>query len=106
MTIYDIRKQLQSKNIPEHEIKEIIRVIDNYVMNQALAKATTTKIKEIYWVGVALTSIGVTITFGSLLGILSTGNSFIIAYGPLLGGLSTIIYCKTISKRQRGNINR
>lgn len=106
MTIYDIHKQLQLQQIPDDEIKEIIRVIDNYIINQALVKATTTKIKEIHWVGIVLTIIGATITFGSLLGILPTGNSFIIAYGPLLGGLSTIIYSKTNSKRQRGRINR
>jgi hypothetical protein len=101
MNIYDIRKWLQYKNVPEEDIKGIIRVVDNYVLSKALTNSHRAKTNELLWVGIILTVIGLIITFGSLLGIINTGDSFILAYGPLLGGLSITAISKTGYRRHR-----
>jgi hypothetical protein len=90
MNIYDIRKQLQYKNIPEEEIKIILGIVDNYILNKALTKSHSTKANELFWVGVLLTTAGLIITFGSFLGIIHTGDSFILMYGPVISGIAAI----------------
>ena len=101
MDIYDIRKSLQYQNVPEEDIKVIIHVVDNYILSKVLTKSHKTKTNELFWVGLVLTLIGVAITFGTLLGIINTGDSVTLAFGPLLGGLTMIAISKAEIRNQR-----
>jgi hypothetical protein len=101
MNIYDIRKGLQYKNVPEEDIKDIIRVVANYLLSKALTTSHKTKANELFWVGIILTIVGIIVTFGTLLGIINTGDSFTLAIGPILGGLSMIAISKAGYRHQR-----
>jgi hypothetical protein len=89
--IDQIRKELEAKNIEDEEIKVIVRLVDNEMQKKALTKSSNQKSNELVYIGLALTIIGVGITVGTYTGLINTGNSFIIAYGPFFAGVSILL---------------
>ena len=88
--IDQIRKDLNGK-IPEEDIRAIIRVIDSTVQNQAFTKTTNGRASELIVAGAILTLVGVGISIGTYTGLINMGNSFLIVYGPFLGGVSLLL---------------
>lgn len=86
--IDQIRKELEERDIPEEEIRAIVRLVDNQMQNNLQIKSDNSKSNELFWAGLFLTIIGAAITIGTYTGIIYMGDSFLIVYGPFLGGIS------------------
>jgi hypothetical protein len=85
-----IRRELQSRDIPDEEIRAIVRLVDNDMQRELLTKSSSSKSNEIMWAGIVLTVIGAGITLGTYTGLITMGDSFLIVYGPFFAGLSMI----------------
>ena len=86
--IDQIRKELEDRNIPDDEIKAIVRLVDNQLQNDLLIKSNNSKSNELFWAGLVITIIGAAITIGTYTGMINMGDSFLFVYGPFFGGLS------------------
>jgi len=91
MGFSEIRKALESKNIEEAQIKAIIRTIDNKVLGEATEKSKNLKAKEIIYLGLFITVVGIFITIATYTGMINMGDSFLLAYGPILGGIAILL---------------
>jgi hypothetical protein len=89
--ISSVRKEMEQNNVPEDEIKIVVRLVDNELQRRITTKTTNTQSNELIWIGAAVTLVGAGITLGSYFGILDTGNSLIIAYGPFLSGIGILL---------------
>lgn len=89
--INQIRKELEPKRIPDEEIRNIVKIVDNAVQRRELNQSHNTKANEITIAGGILTLLGAGITIGTYTGFIDMGNSFLIVYGPFFGGLSLLI---------------
>jgi len=91
LDLYDARKEMEKNNVEEEEIKTIIRILDNELQKRMILEHENRTAKNIIAIGVVLTSIGAIFTIGTFTGIIPMGdNSFLLAYGPFLGGLSIL----------------
>ena len=88
--INQIRKELEAKNIPDEEIKAIVRLVDNYIQMNHITKSSNKRANEFIIGGIFLALFGAVITIGTYTGLINTGNSFVIMYGPFFVGLSFI----------------
>lgn len=97
--IDQVRKELEEKNVPDEEIRIITKLVDSELQKKALSTSYKNKSKEYIVAGIILTLVGFVVTFGTYLGIIEMGNSFLILYGPFIGGLSLILKGWVESKR-------
>lgn len=86
-----VRKELESNGIPKEEIRVIIRLIDSEIQRRLQVKETNRYALKMIAVGSILTGLGVVITVFTYTGLLNMGNSFLIAWGPILAGLSIVL---------------
>jgi hypothetical protein len=91
-SIYDVRQELERNKVDEQEIKVIIRLVDNELQRRITSKSAVRKSKEIMWFGGVITTAGLILTIGTYTGVIEMGNHFLLAYGPILGGLSILFY--------------
>ncbi len=89
--IDQVRKELESKEVPEKEIRVIVKLVDSEIQKRALIKTSRNKSREFVVIGAALTIIGAGITIGTYTGIIPSGNSYLIVYGPLIVGISLLL---------------
>lgn len=89
--IDQVRKELEKNNIPEEEIKVIVRLVDNELQAKELIGSSNNKANELIIGGALLTIIGAGITIGTYTGIIDMGNSFLIVYGPFFGGIGMLL---------------
>ena len=89
--ISEVRNDLERNNFDEEEIKIIVRIVDNALQRSLLEETSSRKSKNLVYVGAVITLIGLFITVGTYTGLIRMGNSFLIAYGPLLGGFSILL---------------
>lgn len=87
-TIYDVRKELMKNGMEEDEIKIIVKQLDNAVQQKMLLEYNNKQADVITKVGLVITSLGLLYTLGTWFGFIPMGDSFLLAYGPVLGGLS------------------
>lgn len=99
--IDQIRKELESNNVPDDEIKIIVKLVDANIQNRVLIKSSNGRSKEILIAGIVLTLVGAFITIGSFTGLINMGNSFFIVYGPFFGGLSMLF--GGLAQRRKNN---
>ncbi|MBU0489244.1 MAG: hypothetical protein KKD31_14960 [Bacteroidetes bacterium] len=90
MEYSEIRKTLASKNLDEDRIKDLIRHIDNQIIKDELLKTKNRKAFELIIAGSVVSVVGLAITIGTFLGVINMGDSFLLAYGPILGGLGML----------------
>lgn len=91
MGFSEIRKILESKNIEDEKIKVIIRTIDSQIIREETIKSQNQKARELIYIGAVVTLTGLIITAGTYLGLINTGNSFLLAYGPILAGIGMLL---------------
>jgi hypothetical protein len=91
-SIFDVRRELEKNNVDEQEIKVIVRLVDNELQRRIVSKSALVKSREIMWFGGVITTVGLILTLGTYTGIIEMGNHFLLAYGPILGGLSILFY--------------
>ncbi len=89
--IYDVRKELEKNNVGEEEIKVIVRLVDNELQRHLRTKTNNDRSNDWVWIGSILTVVGAGVTIATYTGIINMGNSFLIVYGPFLGGLSILL---------------
>ncbi|OEK04914.1 hypothetical protein [Roseivirga misakiensis] len=87
----EIRSDLSQFGLADKEVTEIIKYVDNQLMNDALRGSVKSHKREYFLVGCFLLIIGLFITLGTYLGIISMGNSYLISYGPIIAGLGLIV---------------
>jgi hypothetical protein len=97
--ISEVRKDLERNNFDNEEIKVIVRLVDNELQRRLLKSANNEKAKGLVFTGAVITLVGIAITFGTYTGLIDMGNSFLIAYGPILAGLSILF--TGLAKRRR-----
>ena len=100
-----VRKVLEKENYPESEIREVIKELDNALQLRAFEKSNRSNADNLIIVGVVLTVFGLVVTVGTFTGLIPSGNSFLLAYGPILGGIS-ISVSAYLSKKKKGPKNR
>jgi hypothetical protein len=91
-SVFDVRKELERNNVDEQEIKVIVRLVDNELQRRITGKSAVNKSKEIMWFGGVITTAGLILTIGTYTGAMEMGDHFLLAYGPILGGLSILFY--------------
>lgn len=101
MSFAEIRKQLTEKELDEETVKTIIRLIDKQIVGEELKAAANRIARERIAVGATLTAVGLIATVGSYIGVFNLGNKFILAYGPIVGGLG--ILGSGLSQKRKGS---
>ncbi|RKD86032.1 hypothetical protein [Mangrovibacterium diazotrophicum] len=86
MSFGEIRSRLASEGVAEEDIRVIIRLIDNQILRGDVKKSRNQKARELIAVGLVISVVGIIVTLGTYLGYINTGNSYLVAYGPVLGG--------------------
>ena len=89
--ISEVRKDLEKNNFEEEEIKTIVRLVDNALQRKLQIVTNNKKANDLIYIGAITTLVGVIITVGTYTGLISMGNSYLIVYGPFLGGLSILL---------------
>lgn len=87
----EIRNILENKGYDADQVKEIIKEIDREVILSLNVKSANEKAKKIMFLGAVIFIGGLLLTVGTYLGILTKGNTYVISYGPMIGGL-VILY--------------
>lgn len=62
--------------------------VDNEIHRRLAGKSKAGKVNATFLVGAVVTLIGLVITIGTYTGLINMGNYFLLAYGPILGGLA------------------
>jgi hypothetical protein len=97
--ISEVRKDMERNKFEEEEIKIIVRLVDNELQRRLLTATSNKKATDLVYIGTVITLIGVVITVGTYTGLIPMGDSFLIVYGPFLGGLATLF--TGLAKRRR-----
>ncbi len=87
-TILEARQEMETQGIAEDEIRVIIRLIDNALHRKLAEKSRAGSVNLAVWVGGVITCIGLVLTVGSYTGLIDMGSYYLVAYGPILGGLA------------------
>lgn len=91
-SILGVRQELEKNNLDEQEIKIIVRLVDNELQRRLTTRTTSNNSKELIWFGGIITVAGLIVTIGTYTGLIRMGNYFLLAYGPILSGLSILFY--------------
>ncbi|WP_057938304.1 hypothetical protein [Algoriphagus resistens] len=97
--LYNVRKELEKNNIGDDEIRIIVRLLDNEIQRRLLQGSHRDRSKEMIGIGAVLTLCGLAITIGTFTGILNTGDSILIAYGPVVAGISILVGGLSLRKK-------
>ncbi len=88
LDILEVRQEMERNGIPEEEIKIVVRLIDNEIQRKLAGKSRAGKVNANFLTGGVVTLIGLIITIGTYAGLIDMGSYFLLAYGPILGGLA------------------
>ncbi|WP_421978810.1 hypothetical protein [Roseivirga seohaensis] len=88
--IDQIRKELEPNNIPEEDIRAIVKLVDNHILNNAFTKNSKNRSTELIIAGAILALLGVGITIATYTGLINLGDNFLVVYGPFFGGVSML----------------
>lgn len=83
----EIRGELVEMNINEQDVKTILSLIDEYILNEEMLKSKRQKAKELIYIGAFIFLVGFIFTVSTYVGLINMGDSFILAYGPILAGV-------------------
>ncbi len=100
MTFSDTRKRLQEANVEADEIDIVVKQVNKQVQRYTEMKAIHSLGKNQYYGGLLVALGGVLLSGGTYLGLIDLGNYFLIAYGPIIGGVILALYGKSQMNRQ------
>lgn len=86
-----IRKELKNRNLPEKEIRVIVRLVDDALQHEMYTKTNNNKAREITVAGIFLMALGAGITIATYTNLIPSGTSYLIVYGPFFVGLSLFL---------------
>ena len=95
MEFSQLRKSLEEKNIETKEINLVVNQIDKQLIRAAQMRASHENGKNLFYGGLTLTVAGIVLTLGTYTGIIDLGKYYLIAYGPICGGLITAMTGKS-----------
>jgi hypothetical protein len=101
--IYDVRRELEEKNVEEEEIKIIVRAVDDELQARLLKSATADYTGVFIRMGIILILIGVVLGLIMVFGVVEPGDFFIFVYAAFFGGLSVLVI--GLFKRKKVNID-
>ena len=101
--IYDVRRELEEKNVEEEEIKIIVRAVDDELQARLLKSATADYAGVFIRMGIILILIGVALGLIMVFGVVEPGDFFIFVYAAFFGGLSVLVI--GLFKRKKVNID-
>lgn len=99
MDFSQIRRELADQNIEEGMIKNIVREIDNRILNGDVKKGGKLKAKQLRLIGWILMIIGGVITIGAYLQWIDVKGFQIITYGPVIAGYLLIIAARKAERK-------
>ncbi|KYG82310.1 hypothetical protein [Roseivirga echinicomitans] len=88
--IDQIRKELEPNNIPEEDIRAIVKLVDNHILNSAFTKNSKNRSTELIIAGAILALLGAGVTIATYTGLINLGDNFLVVYGPFFGGVSML----------------
>jgi|SRR5690606_15753971 len=97
--ITQVRADLERNNFDEEEIRVIVRLVDNELQRRQLTGSRNKQAGELIYVGGILTALGAGFTIATYTGLINMGNSFLLVYGPFLGGLSILVAALTRKRK-------
>lgn len=97
--LYEVRKELEKNGLEEEDIRIIVQQVDREIHRRLLQGSHRDKSKEMIGIGAVLTFVGASITIGTYTGILNTGDSFLIVYGPVVAGISILVGGLSLRKK-------
>ena len=99
MDFSQIRRELADKNMEEEMIKNIVREIDNRILNGDTKKAGKLKPRELRLIGWTLMIIGGLITLGTYFHWIDVKGYYIVSYGPVIVGYLLIIAARKAQRK-------
>jgi hypothetical protein len=101
-----IRKSLESKSIPEKDIRYIVREVDDRILEENTKPIRSKKdLKFDNGIGVLVSLAGIILFFLTRFGIIELDENQYWSYTVLLGGLS-LLFLKWVKKRSNKFTNR
>jgi hypothetical protein len=106
ITFDRVRQELVQRGVDEHDIKVIVRLVDDQLQSQILSRSNGGSFNSLILIGIVVAAIGLIFTIASLAGLFSSGSSYVvvIAYGPIFAGLAMIFV--GWRRRTRKNVKR
>ena len=86
----EIRSELVAMNVKEEDVKMILRLIDDEILNEEIVKSNKQKAKELIYIGAFIFLVGFIFTVSTFVGLIKMGDSFLLAYGPILAGAGVV----------------
>lgn len=99
MDFSQIRKELSEKGIEESKIKEIVREIDNRILNGDTSKPLKLKAKELRLIGWTLMIIGGVLTIGIRFNWFDFGEYHFISILPVVAGYLCIVVARRAQRK-------
>lgn len=99
MEFSTLRKTLEADSIPMDEINIVVRQIDNQLIRSAQKRTDHSVGRNLFLGGLILSALGLILTISTYLGLINTGNVYVLAYGPFLGGLVIAMTGKSKMKK-------
>lgn len=101
-----IRKSLESKSIPEEDIRYVVRKVDDRILEEKTKPIRSEKdLKFDNGIGVLVSLAGIILFFLTRFGIIELDENQYWSYTVLLGGLS-LLFLKWVKKRSNKFTNR
>jgi hypothetical protein len=106
ITFDKIRPTLEERGLDEPRIKKIVWSVDDEIQKPLLTKSNSSSLDQVILFGIVLLIIGAGLTLGSLSGLISSGDKYliVIAYGPFIGGLVLIV--TGLRRKKKRNLNQ
>ena len=88
--IDQVRKELEANNVPEEEIRVIVQMVDKEVRESAVFQSKRKQGTQLIVAGSILVVVGLLIIAISYIYDLDFQQSYVLLYGPVVGGASLI----------------
>ena len=100
MSFSAIRKQLEELDLDPETITEIIKDIDNRIINDELTKTSGIKSRELKIIGLCIMVAGGLVTLATYFRLIEISGHYILAWGPIVSGYIMILASRRMKKRE------
>jgi hypothetical protein len=95
-----IRRELETRNLKEEEIRTIMRKIDREIQDRLMNPGGSDNPLRLIITGLMIALIGVVLVIGSFSGWFAAGANYLLIFGPLILGLAIMITGLTRKSRK------
>ena len=93
-----IRNDLEEGGVAEEDIQIVFRVLDNLKYKKEFRKQSKNLGREYMIAGSIAACVGIIVTLVTLVKGYSGSGTYVLAYGPIVGGVSLFLYGQNIRK--------